>query len=653
MRKHTLLLLTTLIVLYISAQNPVKLSGTIIGTAESFDYSTNACSQTVNTIHNAFDANLQTIFATCQRTGGWVGLDLGEKHIITKVAYCPRASQAGRMLLGVFEGANNPDFGDAIPIYLIDETPAQNILTNKDVDCSRGVRYVRYIGPNDVKCNLAEIEFYGYPSEGDDSKLAQITNLPSVVIHTRNAEDIVVKDLYLKGIVSVISDNGTKSYTDSLEIRGRGNASWDFPKKPYRMKLFKKASLLGLPAVEKNWTLINNYGDKTLMRNLLAFDLSKRFGIPYTPAGKPVDVFLNGEYKGTYQLCDQIEVATGRVETEKIKTSDITLPNLSGGYLIEMDAYTHQETSWFTSARNKIPTTIKYPKDDEIVPAQSAYIKSHFDLMENAVYASNYTHPTEGYRKYFDTNTFLRHFLVGEISGNTDTYWSTYMYKRRNDDKFYFGPVWDFDIAYENDSRTYPINSRTNWIYISGSTATGVRDMVNRLFTDQQLVNELQASYAHYRDAGIITPSALLEVVDNYASEINQSQRLNFIRWNILNSTVHMNPVALGSYIAEVNQVKNYISNRISWIDNKLAYVPNAIEESRSSSTYLWTEGRRLHIQDIIPYTHIGIYDVSGRLIDFRQHTSQQYSIDLLPGIYIVNISGESRHPVTLKAIIK
>jgi hypothetical protein len=653
MKRFILLISTTLFGLHTFSQTPVKLTGAIIGTAESFDYETNICSHTVNTIQNAFDGSLQTIFATCEQTGGWVGLDLGTKHIITKVSYCPRPSHASRMLLGVFEGANNPDFGDAIPICLIDETPAQGVLTNKDVTCSRAFRYVRYIGPNDVKCNLAEIEFHGYASEGDDSRLAQITNLPSVVIHTRNAEDIVIKDLYLKGIISVISGNGTNIHTDSLEIKGRGNASWDFPKKPYRIKLFNKASILGLPAVEKSWTLINNYGDKTLMRNLLAFDLSKRLNIPYTPAGKPVDVFLNGEYKGTYQLCDQIEVATKRVETEKMKPGDISLPNLSGGYLIEMDAYANQEISWFTSARNKIPTTIKYPKDDEIVPAQSAYIKSHFDLMEKTVYASNYTHPTEGYRKYFDIYTFLRHFIVGEISGNTDTYWSTYMYKKRNDDKFYFGPVWDFDIAFENDSRTYPINNKTNWVYTYGSAATGVRELVNRLFTDQQLVNELKVTYAHYRDAGIISQSTLLEIVDAYANEINQSQRLNFLRWKTLNTKVHMNPLALGSYSAEVNHVRNYISNRISWIDNKLGYVSNAIEEDYSFSTYLWTQGKTLHIEKIIPGTYTGIYDIIGRLIDFRSHDSQQFSVDLLPGVYIISITNKDSQQKILKAYIQ
>ncbi|MDD4385497.1 MAG: CotH kinase family protein, partial [Bacteroidales bacterium] len=529
---------------------------------------------------------------------------------------------------------------------------AQNELTSNDVSCSKGFRYVRYIGPNDVKCNLSELEFYGYQGEGNNSQLSQITNLASVIIHTKNAEDIVSRDYYLKGIVSVISENGTNIYTDSLEIKGRGNASWSFPKKPYRMKLYNKASLLGFPAVEKSWTLINNYGDKTLMRNLLAFDLSERLEISYTPAGKPVDVFLNGEYKGTYQLCDQMEVATGRVEVEIMSASDVTLPNLSGGYMLEMDAYAYEETSWFTSARNHIPVTIKYPKDDNIVLAQSNFIKSHFDLMESAAYSSAYTNATTGYRKYLDVPSFLRHFLVGEISGNTDTYWSTYMYKKRNNDLFYFGPVWDFDIAYENDVRTYPINSKPDWIYLSGSTANGVRDLVNRLFTDPALVNQLKSTYAYYRDNGIITKESLLGVVNDYALEMNQSQSLNFMRWDILNTIVHQNPVALGSYAAEVEHVKNYISARIDWMDNRLAYVPNADNNVFLPEVFMWSGVNTLHLEGITGEVFIRIYDLAGRVIAAKQLTDSHYSITINPGIYIVNISDKTGKSFSLKGLV-
>ena len=622
----------------LSAQNTIKLTGTIIGTTESFDYSRNTWSFSVNTTKKSFDVNLNTIFSKSHRNAGWAGLDLGEKHIITRVAFCPRESQPGRMMLGVFEGANSPDFGDAVPLHIIDSEPSVNRLTNSEIRCSRGFRYVRYVGPNDAKCNLAELEFYGYRGEGDDTVLPQPTNLPAVVIHTTDAQDIVDKEVYVKGIISLIYDNGAGIYTDSVEIRGRGNASWSFPKKPYRIKLNRKTNLLGMPAREKSWTLINNYGDKSLMRNLLAFDLSKRMELAYTPAGKSVDVFLNGEYKGTYQLCDHIEEATGRVEIDKMAATDIALPTLSGGYFIEVDAYAYQESSWFSSARNSIPVTIKYPKDDEIVPEQRIYIKSHFDKLERAVYASNFTNPADGYRKYLDTGSFLRHFLVGEISGNTDTYWSTFMYKKRNNDLFYVGPVWDFDLAYENDSRTYPVNSKNEWVYQFGSTANGMRDFVNRILSDPQLLNELKQLYAGYRDSGIISHSALLAVVDEYEEELNQSQRLNFLRWKILNSRVHMNPLALGSFSAEVNQVRNYIINRIAWMDTKLSYVPNATVDEKVRSRYIWVQDGVLHLENIGKRDRFTIYDISGRLIVAVNQAPTTYTITLSKGVYIIQL---------------
>ena len=120
----------------------------------------------------------------------WVGLDLGEPYVITRVGYTASGSQgADRMLLSLFEGANSPDFMDALPLYFISEKPTNGTYTTADVNVSRGFRYVRYVGPNDVRCNIAELEFYGYEGEGDDSKFYQITNLPTVSIHTYNGND--------------------------------------------------------------------------------------------------------------------------------------------------------------------------------------------------------------------------------------------------------------------------------------------------------------------------------------------------------------------------------------------------------------------------------------------------------------------------------
>lgn len=551
-------------------QHSQSLTGTVIGTRYSVDYNTFAQTESVNTKDCAFDGDLNTFFASYERSNTWVGLDLGEKHVITKVGYAPRPTMPHRVELALIEGANSPDFSDALPIYLIKEPAPEGVMTYVDVSCSRGFRYVRYVTPNDCRCNIAELEFYGIKGEGDDSQLYQLTNLPTVVINTEGAADIVSKEVEINSTVYIISEEGTDLLCDTgTAVRGRGNASWEFPKKPYRLKFSEKRSPLDAPAKAKKWTLISNYGDKTLMRNILAFEVSRRMGMAYTPYCHPVDVILNGEYKGCYQLCDQIEVAKGRVDITEMEPDDVSGDNLSGGYLIEIDAYAYTEKSKFTSSRGT-PVTIKSPDDDDIVPAQSAYISGFFNAMESAVFADNFADAEVGYRKYLDLDSFLRLFLVGEFAGNTDTYWSVYMYKDRGSDKLYSGPVWDYDLAFDNDVRTYQINNLWDYIYATnGSVASeSVRSMVTRIVKEDAAARaRLVELWNEACQSGGIDEASLVEYVERQRVLLEESQEINFKRWDILSTQVHQNPKALGSYDAEVDDVVRYIKSRLTKLD--------------------------------------------------------------------------------------
>lgn len=529
------------------------LTGTIIGSALSVDYSTGSSSTTVNTAKDAFDGNYDTFFAAYDRSRGWVGLDLGEKHIIRKVGCSPRLSHGSRVVLALFEGANEPDFSDALPLAIVRENGIDREMQYIDVNCTRGFRYVRYVGPNDVRCNVSEVAFYGVKGEGDDSQLVQLTNLPTVVINTQDAQDIVSKTEEIPSKVFIISENGTKLLaTAETGVRGRGNASWGFPKKPYRLKFDKKQSPLGAPSSAKKWTLINNYGDKTLMRNILTFEVSRRVGMAYTPFCQPVDVILNGEYQGCYQFCDQVEVGTGRVEAKN-------------GYLVEIDAYAYDEEVYFYTSRST-PVTVKYPKDDEITAEQLDFIKEFFANMEKAVNASNFTDPENGYRRYLDVDSFLQNFIIGEFCGNTDTYWSVYMYKDGADGVFYTGPAWDYDLAFENDWRTYPINNLDDFIYASAGSvaAESVRTMVTRIVKrDAAATARLKAIWNETKP----TLENLNDYVDETAALLEESQQLNFKRWPILKQSVHENPKVYGTYQGEVDNVKSYITGRLSRFD--------------------------------------------------------------------------------------
>ena len=536
--------------------DPDRLSGTVIGSKYSVDYDNgNAKSTTANTKDNVFDGRYDTFFASYDRSRTWVGLDLGQKHIITKVGWSPRVGQQQRVELALFEGANEPDFSDAIPIWIIREPGVNRTMHYADITCSRGFRYVRYVSPNDVRCNLAELEFYGQPGEGDDSQLYQLTNLPTVVVNIADGEEVIEKEKNLISNVYIISEDGTNLMAaGGTEIRGRGNASWDFPKKPYRLKFEEKQSPLGAPASAKKWTLLSNYGDKTLMRNMLAFEVSRRVGLGYTPFCHPVDLIINGEYRGCYQLCDQVEAAKGRVDAKD-------------GYLVEIDAYAYSEDVWFSSNRGT-PVTIKHPDEDEITQEQRKFINDYFNQMEAAVFASDYTDPVEGYRKHLDLDSFLKNFIVGEFGGNTDTYWSVYMYKDAADGKLYTGPVWDYDLAFENDYRTYPINNLWDYIYASnGSVASeAVRQMVTRIVKEDPQAKErlIELWETACNEGGL---KNLNTVVDQNAELLKEAQELNFKRWKILNQHVHMNFQALGSYDKEVQTVKKYIDGRLEKFD--------------------------------------------------------------------------------------
>ena len=540
---------------------PAKLSGTVIGSRYSVDYTSGSQSTTVNVKNNVFDGDFDTYFASYDRSGSWVGLDLGSKHVITKIGYSPRITQSHRVELAMIEGANNPDFSDALPIHMIKQSAPERQMTYEQTSCSRGFRYVRYVSPNDVRCNLAELEFYGYEDEGDDSKLYQLTNLPTVVINTEGSQEIVSKEEELSSTVYIISEEGTNLLaTTETGVRGRGNASWDqFPKKPYRLKFKSKQSPLGAPASAKKWTLISNYSDKSLMRNILAFEASRRIGQAYTPYCHPVDVIVNGEYRGCYQLCDQVEAAEGRVPAKD-------------GYLIEIDAYAWKEVSAFWSWRGT-PVTIKHPDEDDITDSQRQHIESFFNQMETAALGEDFTDLEKGYRKYLDLESFLRNLLVGDFCGNTDLLWSVYMYKDATDGKLYTGPTWDHDLSFDNDYRSYPVNANNDFIFlfVPSPASDAVRDITRRIVKEDPEAKKQLAQYWNQAlEEGDL--KTLPEYLDQTYVLLQESQELNFKRWDILDSQVHMNFQALGTYEAEVNFLKNCLKERLVKFDE---YVKN------------------------------------------------------------------------------
>lgn len=639
------LLLTVIAAGAMTASAAQKLTGTPIGTERGWEYeSYTVVSKMYN---NLFDGNLNTYFATEARSYTWGGLDLGTPHVITRIGFCPNNSDvyAQRMVCGVFQGANSADFLDAVPIYIVTELPKRGQMNYVDVNCSRGFRYVRYVATSDSRLNVAELEFYGEAGAGDDSKMYQLTNIPTVCVNTVNSQEPFDKETDITGNFIIINNN-TIDTDKAGTVRERGNGSRTFPKKPWRLKFDKKQRVLDAPAKAKKWTLVNNYGDKTLMRNIVAFDIARRMGMKYIPYCQPVDVILNGEFKGCYQLSDQVDVDGDRVAITEMLPTDIEGEALTGGYLWELDAYADQEPAgeWFRSSRG-IPVTIKSP--DPGITSQYNYVKNYFQNFEDLVF--NYylfSDLTKGYRSLLDINSFIQHFCVGELTANTDTYWSVYQYKERNDPKIYTGPIWDVDLGFENDGRTYPVSTMTGYLYSSGraSIANGVGALVSRIVSsDPNTAKDITRVWSLARNDRGLNADNLCALIDSMAQVLDQSQTLNFKRWNIMNTKVHQNPRILGSYKAECEAVKTFLRGRFTKLDSWMKYDPTltGIEEIGGDATVrtpladlLKVENRCIALDGVTPFTVVSVGGI-------QVYSGSGVTHQLTPGVYIVVCGGE------------
>lgn len=266
------------------------------------------------------------------------------------------------------------------------------------------------------------------------------TGLPVIVINTPGGQDITSKEEWMEGVsISIYeSPNSEPVYqNDALQIRGRGNSSWNYEKKPYALKLKEKAELLGMTK-SKRWCLLANYEDRTLMRNDIALAIANctniDSGMKYVPSGRFVELVLNDVHKGNYYLAEQIKVEKTRVDIDEF--SD---------YLLELDRYSSQEKEefWFNTDFKTFPITIKSPEAPD-----KNYIKAKMDALETAIY-------TNSDFSYLDFSSFADYWIVEELAGNIETaslkpgsvYCQYIVGTGGEHDIVRMGPVWDFDYS--------------------------------------------------------------------------------------------------------------------------------------------------------------------------------------------------------------
>lgn len=229
----------------------------------------------------------------------------------------------------------------------------------------------------------------------------QITNIPTLYINT-NGVSITSKENYVPGTVTVASDDAEVAITDvSMGIRGRGNSTWGMAKKPYRIKFDKKINFLNQNAKAKSWVLLANYADKTLMRNGVAFEISRFIDLEFSPSAVFVDVVLNGQYLGNYMVSDQMQVGAGRVDIDEMDETNISGEELTGGYFMEIDGFGDSEPVHFTTNHGLL-ITLKSPDEELVQQVQIDYIKNFVNTFESKLFASNFTDPELGYRSMVD-----------------------------------------------------------------------------------------------------------------------------------------------------------------------------------------------------------------------------------------------------------
>ncbi|MFD0765704.1 CotH kinase family protein [Mucilaginibacter lutimaris] len=387
--------------------------------------------------------------------------------------------------------------------------------------------------------------------------VSTFTGIP--ILYLTTAAPVVSKDNYVTGSVTVDANNRfeQEKTTIPLKIKGRGNSTWsNFPKKPYRLKFDNKAAMLGMPAA-KNWVLLANYDDKTLLRNRIALEFARRIGSDFASESRFVEVVMNGVTLGNYLLTSQVEVNENRVNITEMSTSDNAGDALTGGYLLELDQRL-DEAHWFRTKKN-LPFTIKSPEN--ATPAQIAYISKYMQDTEDALFSPDANDPVNGYAKYINVESFMNWFFVEEVLKNQDArdFSSIFYYKDRNG-KLGMGPVWDFDLSSGNID--YSVAKDPNNWYNRDATW-----MIN-LFKDVKFRSKIKVRWNQIRNTAV---EAIFKDIDDNAEYLKLSQKQNFTTWPILDKYVWPNAVVLGNYDMEVAYAKSFLKTRIAWIDAEIA----------------------------------------------------------------------------------
>ena len=358
------------------------------------------------------------------------------------------------------------------------------------------------------------------------------------------------------------ASDAPNAYDGVIGIEMRGQTSQGFPKKQYGFETRDadgenlNTDLLGLPE-ENDWILHAPYSDKSLLRNVLAYDLARNMG-HYASRTVFTELILNGDYQGLYILLEKVKRDKNRVDITSQKD------DLTGGYILELTQTQKLDKgdAYFVSPVKKKPIAYVYPDADDLEQNASAFIRGYISDFETALYSDAFTDPEKGYRPYLDIEAAVDYMIIQELFKNIDAFSTSFFMHKDAGEKLAFGPVWDFNLSsgnFNNETRRIP----TGWILSR-------RPWAEQLLKDPYFVQQYVTRWQELSEAGVFTD--MLNTLDRYELLLAEAQLRNFERWSILGKVVWPNPAeyTFATYEEEVDYLRSWLIARTNWLDEEM-----------------------------------------------------------------------------------
>jgi hypothetical protein len=411
------------------------------------------------------------------------------------------------------------------------------------------------------------------------------SNLPIVILDTGGEPiskemPIVVRARFFDTENGRASAGDKPVYEGLVTIHRRGFTTLHLPKASYTLHTVDsetnqiKVPLLALPP-EADWVLYAPYEDKTLIRDVLAYELANRMG-HYAPRTRYLELFVRTssrplsmrDYAGVYVLVEKIKRGKDRVNIVKLGPNDQTEPEITGGYIVKRDHTEHSEPRFRTPHGG--PYSYVYPKPTQITLEQKRWIRQYFNSFETALYGPEFADRQTGYAAYLDVDSFIdAHWLI-ELSKNVDGFrYSAFLTKDRGG-KLKTEPPWDWNRSFGN-ANYYGGGEPRGW-YWSNLRANEINWYV-RLREDAEFTRRCAVRWFQLRK-DVFDPKRINRRIDEVAAELSEAQGRNFRRWPILGQHVTCNYYVGNSFQAEVSWLKKWIEHRVAWIDGQLGPPP-------------------------------------------------------------------------------